>query len=246
MAEHEHMTTADLTLQSSPPPRVLRAAGAGARHIAPVVIGLVPLGVAIGVAAAASPLDDGVGWATGPILFSGASQLTAIDLLGSRAGAATVLLSILVLNARFVLYSAALAPMLSDQPAWFRGLAPYFLVDPIIATVSDPAIRADGDTWWRWHFLGAASTLWVTWLVAMAAGLVLGPRVDPSWGLDLAAPLCLTAILGRRLHDGTGTVAATAGAVAALLAFVAPSGAVVLGATVAGTAAAASMNQSRR
>jgi predicted branched-subunit amino acid permease len=240
------MTTSDVTLPTPCPPSILRAAGAGARHIAPLAMGLVPLGIAIGVAAAASPLDEAVGWATGPILFSGASQLTAIELLGSRAGALTVLLSVLVLNARFVLYSAALAPMLSDQPAWFRGLAPYFLVDPIVATVSDPATRADGDTWWRWHFLGAASTLWVTWLVAIAAGLVLGPRVDPEWGLDLAAPLCLTAILARRLRDRMSTVAAGTGAAVALLAFVAPSGAAVLAATVAGTAAAASMNQSIR
>jgi len=240
------MTTANLTLQSPSPPSVLRAAGAGARHITPVVMGLVPLGIAIGVAAAASPLDDAVGWATGPILFSGASQLTAIELLGAHAGAVTVLLSVLVLNARFVLYSAALAPLLSDQPAWFRALGPYFLVDPVVATVSDPAIRADGGTWWRWHFLGAASTLWVTWLVAIAAGLVLGPSVDPAWGLDLAAPLCLTAILGRRLRDRVNSVAAAAGAAAALLAFVAPSGAAVLAATVAGTAAAASMSQSTR
>lgn len=240
------MTTAGMTQPPPSPPSILRAAGVGARHIAPLAMGLVPLGIAIGAAAAASPLDDAVGWATGPILFSGASQLTAIDLLGSRAGAVSVLLSILILNARFVLYSAALAPMLSDQPAWFRGLAPYFLVDPVVATVSDPTTRADGDAWWRWHFLGAASTLWVTWLVAIAAGLLLGPRVDPAWGLDLAAPLCLTGILARRLRDRIGTVAAGTGAAAALLAFAAPSGAAVLAATVAGTAAAASTNRNRR
>ena len=193
------MTTSDLTLQSPPAPSNVRAACAGARHIAPLVVGLAPLGIAIGVTAAASPLDDMVGWATGPILFSGASQLTAIELLGSGAGAVTVMLSVLALNARFVIFGAAVAPMLSDQPTWFRGLAPYFLVDPIIATVSDPETRVNGDSWWRWHYLGAASTLWVGWLIATAAGLVLGPLADPAWGLDLMAPLCLTAILARRL-----------------------------------------------
>ena len=71
----------------------------------------------------------------------------------------------------------------------------------------------------------AASALWTTWLVAIAAGLVLGPRVDPAWGLDLAAPLCLTAMLARRLHDRIGNMAAGTGAAAALLALVVPSGA---------------------
>ncbi len=245
-AQDRCMTTYAMTVQSSPPVRALGAARAGARHIAPLVVGLVPLGISIGVTAAASPLDDAVGWATGPVLFSGASQLTTIELLGSGASAVTVVLSVLVLNARFAVYGAAVAPMLANQPVWFRRLAPYFLVDPIIATVSDPATRAHGDTWWRWHYLGAASTLWVAWMAAIAAGLVVGPRVDPAWGLDLAAPLCLTALLARRLRDRSGKVAAGAGAGAAMLAFVAPNGGAVLAATVVGSVAAAFVKRSAR
>ena len=90
----------------------------------------------------------------------------------------------------------------------------------------------------------AASALWTTWLVAIAAGLVLGPRVDPAWGLDLAAPLCLTAMLARRLHDRIGNMAghwSSRGAARARRS----ERCRCLVATVAGTVAAASLNQSR-
>src|SRR5204863_330452 len=63
--------------------RTAQAAATGARDMAPLLGGLVPFGMAIGVAIAASPLDHAVGWATGPVLFSGGSQLTANELLGS-------------------------------------------------------------------------------------------------------------------------------------------------------------------
>src|SRR5439155_411124 len=63
------------------------AARAGVRAMTPFLVGLLPFALAIGVAAGASPLDDLVGWATGPILFSGSAQLSAIEMLGSGVGA---------------------------------------------------------------------------------------------------------------------------------------------------------------
>jgi predicted branched-subunit amino acid permease len=217
----------------------LPAAAAGAWHMAPLLSGLVPFGVAIGVAIAASPLDHAVGWATGPVLFSGASQLTAIELLGSGAGALSVVLSLLVLNARFVLYSAALAPALDSQPTWFRWVAPYFIVDPVVATASDPSTRGHDDAWWRWHYLGAAGTLWVAWVGAIAVGIVAGPAIDPALGLEFAAPLCLLALLARRLRDRSNTLPAVAGAATATLALVVPTALAVLLAMAAGSTVAA-------
>ena len=219
--------------------RTAQAAATGARDMAPLLGGLVPFGMAIGVAIAASPLDHAVGWATGPVLFSGGSQLTAIELLGSGAGALSVVASLLVLNARFVLYSAALAPALDTQPTWFRWLAPYFIVDPVVAAASDPSTRGHDDAWWRWHYLGAAGTLWVAWAGAIAIGIAAGPAIDPALGLEFAAPLCLLALLARRLRDHASVLPALAGALAAMLALVVPTSLAVLLGMAAGSLVAA-------
>ena len=181
---------------------------ASVRDMSPLLLGLAPFGLAIGVAIARSPLDRAVGWATGPVLFSGASQLTAIDLLGSGTSALTVITSLLLLNARFAVYGAALAPMFGDQPRWFRVLAPYFLVDPLVATVSSQDANVEDPSWWRAHYLGAALALWIVWIGSITVGVVGGPLVDPAWGLDFAAPLCLVTLLARRL-DGRTRFAAT-------------------------------------
>ena len=230
------MTTATATIPHSP---TTRAAATGVRDMAPLLGGLVPFGMAIGVVIAASPLDHAVGWATGPVLFSGGSQLTAIELLGSGAGALSVVVSLLVLNARFVLYSAALAPALDAQPTWFRWLAPYFIVDPVVATASDPSTEGHDDAWWRWHYLGAAGTLWVAWIGAIGIGIAAGPAIDPALGLEFAAQLCLLALLARRLRDRAMALPALAGALTATLAFVVPTALAVLLAMAAGSSVAA-------
>jgi branched chain amino acid efflux pump len=222
----------------------VRAAATGARDMAPLLTGLGPFGIAIGVAIAASPIDHAVGWATGPVLFSGATQLTAIELLGSGAGALSVVVSLLVVNARFMLYGAALAPALDTQPTWFRWLAPYFFVDPVVATASDPSTPGHDDAWWRWHYLGAAGTLWVGWVGAIAVGIAAGPAIDPALGLEFAAPLCLVALLARRLRDQASVLPALAGAATATLAVVVPTALAVLLAMTAGSTVAALTSRS--
>jgi predicted branched-subunit amino acid permease len=211
-----------------------RAAWDGARAMAPFLVGLFPFGLAIGAAVAASPVDDVVGWATAPALFSGGVQLTAIELLGAGASVDTVAVSVLVLTARLAVYGASLAPTLEHQPRWFRWLAPYFVVEPVVAIASQPDVQRRAPLDRRWHYLGASMSLWVMWISSVAAGVVVS--VPASLAFDFAAPLCLFALLGRRLRRAGrgGASAAAAGGAVALLVLVAPTGLVVAVAIVVG------------
>jgi predicted branched-subunit amino acid permease len=206
----------------------------GARDIAPLLLGLLPFGLAIGAAVAASPVDDLVGWATAPALFSGGVQLTTVELLGAGASMVTIVVSVLVLTARFAVYGATLAPTLEGQPRWFRWLAPYFVVEPVVTVASEPEAQQRGPVQRRWHYLGAASALWVMWCGSVAAGVVAG--VPRELALDFAAPLCLLALLARRMRGGGSRIAAVVGGVAALLVVVTPIGVAVAIAIVAGSA----------
>ncbi|TMK64007.1 MAG: hypothetical protein E6G60_07430 [Actinobacteria bacterium] len=220
------------------------AARAGVRAMTPFLVGLLPFALAIGVAAGASPLDDLVGWATGPILFSGSAQLSAIEMLGSGVGAVTVVLSLLLLNARLALYGAALAPKLACQPRWFRWLAPYFIVDPVVAVATDESAEGCGARWYRWYYLGAAVSLWLMWVTAITAGVLVGPIVDASWSLDFAAPLCLVAMLTAKLRDRRSRTAGVVAGAVAIAAVAMPPGATTALAMVGGAIAAAAIERS--
>jgi predicted branched-subunit amino acid permease len=211
---------------------VRRAAWDGARAMSPFLVALLPFGLAIGAAVAASPVDGVAGWATAPALFSGGVQLTTIQLLGAGASVATVLVAVLALTARFAVYGAALAPTLEGQPRWFRWLAPYFVVEPVVAVASDPEVQRRTPAGRRWHYLGAASALWLMWCGSVAAGVVAG--APGSLALDFGAPLCLLALLSRRLREGGSRPAAVVGGAVALLAGAAPPGVAVVVGIVAG------------
>jgi predicted branched-subunit amino acid permease len=180
-----------------------RPAGRGAAAMAPLALGLVPLAVFIGTAAAASPVPDLAGWASGPLLFGGTAQLVSIEMLGSGAGVVAVVATVLLVNARLAVYSATIAPSLAHQPRWFRVAAPYFVVDPVVATTADVLEAATGAgpaRAARRYYLGAVGLLWFVWVAGITVGVLAGPVVDPAWSLDAVGPLCLLALLGPKLR----------------------------------------------
>ena len=90
---------------------------AGAVSIAPMLVGVVPFGLVAG----ASPVDQGLGGAAAvgfsTIVFAGASQLAAIDVLGDGGSAFLAALAAWTINLRMVLHSASLAPHLARESA---------------------------------------------------------------------------------------------------------------------------------
>ncbi len=75
----------------------------------PACLGLIPFGLVCGVgAAAAGALLGALGMSA--IIFSGAAQILASQLLAAGAPVAVVILTCSVLGLRFLMYSAAMAP----------------------------------------------------------------------------------------------------------------------------------------
>ena len=107
------MTITSPTVPTYGAVRRWRHSVAGARDITPMVIGVLPLGLAIGVAISTSSIPALAGWAAGPLIFGGAAQLMAVQLLDAGAAPAVIIVSALLVNSRIVMYSAAIAP-------WFR------------------------------------------------------------------------------------------------------------------------------
>lgn len=60
----------------------------------------------------------------------------------------------------------------------------------------------------HWYFLGCGCTLWFTWQLATAAGLLFGATVPPAWEIDFAVPLTFIALLTLLLRERAGQAAA--------------------------------------
>jgi predicted branched-subunit amino acid permease len=170
----------------------------------------IPFGLVVGLAITESGMSPLLGWATAPIIFGGAAQLTYITLLGSGAALAAAVTAALIINARHVMYSAALAPTFQRQPRWFRWLGPYFLIDQLFALVT---VRIDDDPDdFRAYYLAAGCTFSIMWMITVALGLVIGPIVPEEWHLEFAAAIVFIGLIVIGIDRWTKALAAVVGA----------------------------------
>jgi predicted branched-subunit amino acid permease len=186
----------------------------GARAITPMVVGVVPFGVAIGAVAAAAHLPTGIGWTGSFLLLGGSAQLTVIQLLdGGTAGAVAVLAALLI-NARLLVYGAGLAQWFPTTSTRGRLLLAIPLIDQLYLTTTTEFQAANRDERARRRFYaGAAAHLWIAWIVAQTGGVLLGRGV-PSWlGLDAASPIALSGLLAVSVSSRAASRAALAAGV---------------------------------
>lgn len=192
---------------------------AGVRDILPILLGVFPFGVIAGVAAIEAGLGTFQAIALSPIVFAGASQLATVDLLARDAAPVVVVLTALVINARFGMYSASVAPWLRGIRPATKGAAAYLLTDQAFAVsvIHFERTRADRELRVAYYF-GSAIPLWVTWQVSSVVGVVVGSGVPPEWSLDFAIPLVFMALLFPAVKDrGTRVAAVVAGGAAVAL-----------------------------
>ena len=205
---------------SDSPGRSFRREGVreGLTAVAPLLVGVVPFGLAFGVAASQSTIGGGLGYASSIIIFAGAAQLAAVQLFDAGAATAVVIATALVINSRHLMYSAALSPHFREFPAAWRLALPYVMTDQAFAVSIaryaqgpvDPAFK-------RWYFTGAALALWVTWQLTTATGVLVGGGVPESWSLDFAIPLVFLALLVPAAQTRPGLAAAIVGGGIAVL-----------------------------
>ena len=177
----------------------------------PMFVPAIPFGLVIGLAITESGMNPFVGWSGSWLIFGGAAQLTLVTLLGTGVAVAAAVGTALVVNARHLMYSAALAPTFQSQPRWFRWLGPYLLIDQLFALTTVRPPDEEPETF-RTYYLAAGATFWVLWAIVVAFGLLLGPVVPEEWNLEFAIPILFIGLLVLGIDHWPEMVAALVGA----------------------------------
>ncbi|WP_227355349.1 AzlC family ABC transporter permease [Haladaptatus salinisoli] len=189
----------------------------GVRVSLPITLGIVPFGTVAGVAAVSVGIPAVHALAMSVVIFAGASQLAAVELIGKSAPAAVIVLTVLIINLRMMMYSASIAPHFERLSTRWKAALSYLLTDQAYA-VSLVEFESDETTNRRWYYLGVAAPLWVTWQAATVAGILLGANVPAGWHLDFAIPLVFLAVLVPAVTDRPTVVAALVGGTTAVAA----------------------------
>lgn len=148
-----------------------------------------------------SPLEAS---AMSVLVFAGALQFVAVGyVVGGVSWLAIVALTAF-LNARHLLYAAALAPYLADRPRWQRAAMAHLLTDEAFA-LAIAHFRRIGRADVLGYGMGAIVSTFIPWNVATLIGVTIGGSIpDPNrFGLDVIFPaamggLAVGLITGRR------------------------------------------------
>jgi len=183
-----------------------------------MLIAVVPFGLVAGATPAADGLGTGVAVGFSTIVFAGASQLAALDVLADGGSALVATAAAGTINLRMLLYSASLAPYLAGEPLRRRLLAAYLLTDQAYAVSITRWAEDEPGRLRIPFFLGAGSLLWVVWQVCTVVGALVGSAVPDNLPLDFAVPLVFLVLLVPTVTTRPALAAAAAGGTGALVA----------------------------
>lgn len=181
----------------------------GTKDISPILLGVLPFGLICGAVCTGVGMPEWSAAGMSLLIFAGAAQLAATQLMSEHASLAVIILTGLVINARFLMYSASIAPHFKGVSTFGKvGLA-YMLTDQAYAICITKFTGPEADKTNKVaYFLGTAVLMWFAFNVTTIIGAYLGAFIPAEWELDFAIPLTFTALVIPAVKDRPTLLAA--------------------------------------
>lgn len=191
----------------------------------PVIIASITLGLAVGVFSVAfgvGAVSAGASVAQACVMsllvFTGATQFSAVSVIGAGGSTSAALGGALLLAARNGVYGLTMSRRLSGSLGR-RLVAAQLTIDESTAM---SAAQSDPDAQ-RAAFWITGTSIYIFWNLGTLIGALAGSAIDPQkFGLDAAFPAAFVAMVWPLLHNARGRLAAGLGALicVALIPFV--------------------------
>ncbi|GAB6934557.1 MAG: AzlC family ABC transporter permease [Calditerricola sp.] len=196
-----------------------RAFFRGVRTGVPIAVGYLPISMAFGVLARSAGLPEVAAVAMSVLVYAGASQFVAVNLLALGVAWSEIVMTTFLLNLRHLLMTAALSRRIEPGvPKPLRALVAYGVTDETFAVASlepDATLRPA-------FLLGLGTIAFTAWNIGTALGLVAGAALpealQASLGIALYAMFLGLVIPPMRTSRSVAAVAATAALTHAALA----------------------------
>jgi predicted branched-subunit amino acid permease len=192
---------------------------AGFRGASPFVLVVVPFGLLFGVVATEAGFTSLQTMAFSSVVFAGASQFAALQLMLDDAPMVIVIVTALAVNLRMAMYSASLSVWLGEAPLWKRALIAYVNIDQSFAVSinryeDEPTLSLAQRVAFFW---GTVTPICPVWIIATGVGIWLGDGIPEWMALDFAVPICFLAIIAPMTRTLAPMAAAVVSIVLALL-----------------------------
>lgn len=180
---------------------------AGVKDAIVAATGLVPFAMLVGITMIEVGLTGTQAVFMSAFMFSGAAQLTAIELLAVGSSPVVIVLAALVVNSRFMMFSASIAPYFARFSMKIRWVFAYFLADLHFALTMTKYKTEEISIFW--YYFGSAVTVYSVWVFSTLLGVLVGARLPEGLELDFAITLVFLFLLLSLVDTATDIVAAT-------------------------------------
>lgn len=189
----------------------------GFRSVLPILSGIIPFGAVMGSAFAEANLTFWQAMLMNTAVYAGAAQLATTDLMKMNAAVFVVVATGLIINLRFILYSAAMSPYLVGASPVVKFLCAYSLTDQSYASMSANHDKFKTNAEATHFYLGTATCMVITWTISVIAGFTFGNFAPASLSLDFAVPLSFVGLLMPTLKTKNHQAVALFSAIISLL-----------------------------
>ncbi len=173
-----------------------RAFFEGVRAWAPTMPGICAWGAVTGMAMIKAGLTIPQALGMTFLVFAGSAQLAALPLIVAAVPVWVVFVTAMVVNLRFVIFSAAVGPHFGHLPWYKRLWHGYFNADITMGLFPQrfPASTIGQTRGKVGYYTGIGYPNWLSWQTGSVMGILLGSQIPESWGLGFAGTLALLAV----------------------------------------------------
>lgn len=188
----------------------------GAVSMAPLLVGVAPVGIAFAVSARAAGFSALETMLLSLLVFGGGAQMAALSVTAAGGGPVATVLTGFAVNLRYLLYGLSVSTWLPRDTRPPKPLLAATMTDEGFGMATREAVAGRGSSAFLW---GTNAALYVTFAVATLAGLALGQLLpNPTdIGLDVIFPLSFIALVLPMLRSRGDVMVALVGGIGALV-----------------------------
>jgi predicted branched-subunit amino acid permease len=184
----------------------------------PTLLGIFAWALVVGIAMVKSGLTVTQASGMSLLVFAGSAQLASLPLIASHAPIWVIFATALVVNLRFVIFSALQAPHFSHLPWRQRLFFGYLSGDMAVGLFLQRFPQVSPEPGKLSYLKGLAYPNWLTWQAGSLTGIFLGSAVPTEWGLGFAGTLAILCIMVPLVINRAALCGVLVAAVVAVLA----------------------------
>jgi predicted branched-subunit amino acid permease len=161
----------------------------------PTLFGIAAWGLVVGIAMVKSGLSVPQALGMTLLVFAGSAQLASLPLIAAQAPIWVIFATALVVNLRFVIFSALLGPHFAHLPWKQRFYLGYISGDLTVALFLQRYPTLEPVAGKLSYLKGLMYPNWFAWQIGSIIGIFLGSAVPAEWGLGFAGTLAILCIM---------------------------------------------------